>query len=162
MAVYPIKRHQPKSTSNLSTTLPYCTKCTEHLVNCQTFDQHQSTWSLFPIHQNPNPNPTSKIKNQTNSTFNLVFPPPYFLHKKICQQGSHSCNHPLQRHVLQPRFHPKVRCHEDEVSPFAASSNVFCITCSLYLLMNRVCHVWVKMGKSELGRNLGHPYCQQL
>ena len=29
MSVYPIKRHLPKSTSNLSTTLPYCTKCTE-------------------------------------------------------------------------------------------------------------------------------------
>ena len=106
---------------------------------------------LSPLFTKTKPKPN--IKNQTNLTFNLVFPPPppYFLPKKnLPAPGSHSCNHPLQRHVLQPRSRPKVRCHEDEVSPgcFQQQRVLYhlqlvptyesCMSC-----------IWVKMGKYQ-------------
>lgn len=98
---------------------------------------------LSPLFTKTKPKPN--IKNQTNLTFNLVFPPPLhiFSPKKICQRPvaivaiTHCKDTSFSPGLAQRFVATRTKCHL-----VASSSNVFYITCSLYLLMNRVCHVY--------------------
>lgn len=107
-----------------------------------TFGELSNLWPtpIYMISLSHSPKPTSKIKlTQPSTSFS---PPHIFSTKKSASKVAIVAITHCKDTSFSPGFTQRFVATRTKCHLVASSSNVFCITCSLYLLMNRVCHVY--------------------